>query len=617
MEEEKQYCVCIDFGHGETTASYIDLTATYPENKEGAYDVPKLNILKGSTDEARKVETVICRGEDGQWKFATDQEDFARPDLAMQFKAEVNKMEEDDKEHYKAFINLVFKAIIANNNSLHFDENNPQDRNFDLCIACPSAWGEDDKNGHNSVIEDYKNFFLEALPINEIKFIIRESDAAFFKFIHLTKQNPNLKILVIDLGSSTIDFTYYPHNENNKYPQGAANGASRVERAIQDWCTETQDTYKKAKSVIPAVLEETDNKKINWEMSVRHYIKEQKEVFYTKSQNKMGLNLQTSRVVGDILTDKIETKYDCLDILYHCNINKEFLDDPILTDYRSDLKDDLKRLHNSGMAPEMILLTGGASRMPWIKDLVEDVFQGTEVFCDNNPSYVVSDGIALYAYADSKFRKMLEEMETTIKNELTDDILVEFIEDAVNDAFKEVQLPPILKICDDFIEGKFTTLRALLNKVEQHNNSIIGANATQINTQVSNKVHAKLDNMISGKINKIFQECFHTKSSISFQLNWNKVDFSSAPIDNDYDARIIYEIGDALFCQGIFGGTLKYDRERDWNERKQFGENFRKCQEGATFRLSEPIRLSTLAACNSSINQTLNTVKTKGLFWIY
>ena len=102
----------------------------------------------------------------------------------------------------------------------------------------------------------------------------------------------------------------------------------------------------------------------------------------------------------------------------------------------------------------MILLTGGASRMPWIKDLVEDVFQGTEVFCDNNPSYVVSDGIALYAYADSKFRKMLEEMETTIKNELTDDILVEFIEDAVNDAFKEVQLPPILKICDDFIEGK-------------------------------------------------------------------------------------------------------------------------------------------------------------------
>lgn len=59
-------------------------------------------------------------------------------------------------------------------------------------------------------------------------------------------------------------------------------------------------------------------------MSVRHYIKEQKEVFYTKSQNKMGLNLQTSRVVGDILTDKIETKYDCLDILYHCNINKDF-----------------------------------------------------------------------------------------------------------------------------------------------------------------------------------------------------------------------------------------------------------------------------------------------------
>lgn len=296
---------------------------------------------------------------------------------------------------------------------------------------------------------------------------------------------------------------------------------------------------------------------------------------------------------------------------------KIFLDDPILTDYRSDLKDDLKRLHDSGVAPEMILLTGGASRMPWIKDLVEDVFQGTEVFCDNNPSYVVSDGIALYAYADSKFRRMLEEMEAAIKNEFTDDILVEFIEGIVNDAFKEVQLPPILKICDDFIEGKFTTLRALLSKVEQHNNSVIGANATEINMQVSKKVHAKLDNMISGKINRIFQECFHTKSSVSFQLNWNGVDFSSIFIDNDFDATIIDDIGNYLFCQGIFSGTLNYDKERDWSERKQFGEHFRECQEGATFSLPESIRLSTLAACNRSINQTLNTVKTKGLFWIY
>lgn len=617
MEKEKQYCVCIDFGHGETTASYIDLTTTYPVNQNGVYDVPKLNILNGSTDEARKVETVICRGEDGRWKFATDQEDFARPDLAMQFKAEVNNMQEDDKEHYKAFIYLVFEAIIANNNILHFNNNNPEDRNFDLCIACPSAWGKDDDNGRNSVIEEYKKFFLEALPIDEIKFVIRESDAAFFKFIHLTKQKANLKILVIDLGSSTIDFTYYPHNGSNKYPQGAANGASRAERAIQDWCAETQDTYRKAKSAIPTVLEQTDNKNINWEMSVRHYIKMQKEDFYTRNRQRMALNLQTNVAVGDGLAYKLENDYDCLDILYHCNINKEFLDEQVLFNYRSDLKDDLNRLHDSGAAPEMILLTGGASRMPWVKELVEDVFQGTDVFCDNNPSYVVSDGIAMYAYADSKFRKMFAEMEAAIKSELTDDKLVDYIEEAVNEAFKEVQLPPLLKICDDFIEGKFTTIRALLNKVEQHNNSIVGANAHKINREVSKKVHTKLDNMISGKINRIYQECFHTKSSISFQLNWNGVDFSSAPINNDFDADLIYKIGNNLFCQGIFGGTLNYDKERDWSERKEFGEFFRECQEDATFGLSDSIKSSTLAACNSSINQTLNTVKTKGLFWTY
>ena len=150
---EKQYCVCINFGNETTAASYLDLTAVYSANKEGTYNVPKLEILNGNTDEARKVETAICRREDGQWKFATDQEDFARPDLAMHFINKIEHMSLEDQEHYTAFIRLVFQAIIANNSFLYFDNNNPENRNFDLYI-CSSGWSKYDTNDYNTVIED-------------------------------------------------------------------------------------------------------------------------------------------------------------------------------------------------------------------------------------------------------------------------------------------------------------------------------------------------------------------------------------------------------------------------------------------------------------------------------
>lgn len=611
---EKQYYVCIDFGHGETTASYIDLTASYEVNKEGTYDVPKLNILNGSNDEARKVETVICQGEDDKWRFATADEDFSRPGLSMQFKAKVEDMSAEDKEHYKAFINLVFKAIIARNNTLKFDENNPNNRNFELCIACPSAWGTDNRDGHNTVIEDYKNFFSQSLPI-PVKFVIRESDAAFFKFIHLKNQNIK-NILVIDLGSSTIDFTYYPRENSENYPKGAANGASHVERAIQKWCADTQNEYKNAKEKIPSLQKLDNDKSVNWEMGLLHYIKMQKEDYYTRNRQRLDLNLPASYVMGDELAEKLINAEHCGDLLYHCKIQKDLLFE-ILADYRSDLKDDLIRLHDSGAAPEMIILTGGASRMPRVEELVEDVFQEVKVFCDPNPSYVVSDGIAMYAYADHKFRKGLIDMENTIKSELTEEILISEITDAFNEALQEVQLPPILSICDDFVAGKFTTLQTLLNKVEEHNNTIVGANATRLKDYVSDAVHEKISTIVSDKIDKIFKESFHTTASVPFNLDWSGVDFSVITINNDSDIQEIHNIGNGLFCQGIFSGSLNWEKDRDPSERELFDNYFREFQNSALFELPATIKTSSLETCNRSIQATLSAVKEKGLFCIY
>lgn len=267
----------------------------------------------------------------------------------------------EDKEHYITFIRLVFQAIIANNSFLYLDDNNPKNRNFDLYI-CSAGWNKYDTNDYNTVIEDYKKFFSSVLPMPFT--LISREDTISFRFIHINHQK---RSLFIEINANTIDFIYNSPIEGKYSYSGTCNGVRRIARIIQYWCAETQETYKKAKSVIPILLGETNNININWEMSVFDYIEEMVKKYYHRRQSKLVMNLSTDSVIG-CLADRL----DCMDILYHCHINEEILN-KILSNYRLELKNDFIKLHDSGIMPEVIILMNNVFSVPWIKELVKDI----------------------------------------------------------------------------------------------------------------------------------------------------------------------------------------------------------------------------------------------------
>lgn len=79
------YLIGIDFGHGETTASFY--------NTESCRTVERLHILDGNTLESCKVESAVCRNtETGEWQFARDIRDYALPDFTLHFKAPMNEI---------------------------------------------------------------------------------------------------------------------------------------------------------------------------------------------------------------------------------------------------------------------------------------------------------------------------------------------------------------------------------------------------------------------------------------------------------------------------------------------------------------------------------------------
>ena len=210
------YFVGIDFGHGETTVSRVP-------GYNGA-PVSQIAIKPSNNNEGKKIVSAVCR-RNNKWSLVYGTEDYKLEDIREGFKGRISQMSERDKESMREFAKLIFATILKNDTDLEY--HSPDDKNFELGIACPSDWVRVDSNSQ----QEYLNFFRYecGLPVDHC---IKESDAAFFtKFSGYAS---NDKVFVIDLGSSTIDFTTYSDSKCiSSCCWGANLGAHRIEDALK------------------------------------------------------------------------------------------------------------------------------------------------------------------------------------------------------------------------------------------------------------------------------------------------------------------------------------------------------------------------------------------------
>lgn len=610
------YLIGIDFGHGETTASFYN-TENATNNAE------RLHILNGDTPESYKVESAVCRNkETGKWQFARDIRDYALPDFTLHFKASMNEITPKNKEAFAAFIKLVFEHILENQRFLQY---NPVtgERNFEIYVACPSGWGEDDE----SQIQEYKNFISDIIPVD---WIIKESDAAYFKF--KAKQDfSDTSVLVIDIGSSTIDFTAYDDNVSKPSTIGRKHGASAVEKLIFKHFEEQDKDFVKAKN--DAAIE-CSSENLDWDNAVIHYVKKQKENFYAKELSTLLLDLSNKAICPSIKGRVFDT----------CEIVKELLEEGILASYRQtllqDLNDEKARLANDMVGiPEIVILTGGASRMPWLQRLVRNVFSDAQVFYDIEPSYVVSDGIAYYAYALYQLKQKVKKVISDFWAEYDDQKLAAMIWEQFNVSLRNKQLPKIKAICDKFDAGELkynagefkklglpeypekNGLRctvAFVPAMVEHNNSIINSVNGEISCDVNNSMNQQLKEALVNKLELAFSEALHgfvPNIDIAPTVN---IDLKNISIDSEWDINAIVEMTKSIYKDIFFPGDIFKDRAYR-SDRKKFSIPFYEAQEAANVNLSKELLEKAVQSLKDSINAELTVEKMvdKCIFCIY
>ena len=385
-----QYLIGGDFGHGETTVSKFDLAKGILQHEP---------IVKSSKDEEKKVISAICKDrQSGRWKFVLNESDYVNPYLNACLKGRISEIKDDPErvEAFKAFIGLVFDAILDNDNDLTY---NPEtgEKNFMFFIACPSGWEEKDHNAPKEYIE----FFRQVLPA---EWVIKESDAAFFKF---KEQYAGQTVLIIDIGSSTIDFTAYG-DDRLICSFGANEGAHQVERTLLEYIEETEETHPEAYMEVKQWNEAHGNARIRIRQGEELYIREQKENFHTYEKDCIDLSLRCHQL-APLFPNKTKR---LLDYTYS---RQEF--DKIIGTYKQNLRKALleakQRLVSKGFTPDTVILSGGASRMTFIEEMLREIFPSSDIETDGHPEYVVSDGIVEYAkvyvLCEESIRKLFEE----------------------------------------------------------------------------------------------------------------------------------------------------------------------------------------------------------------
>ncbi|MFC0531373.1 Hsp70 family protein [Phytohabitans kaempferiae] len=185
------------------------------------------------------------------------------------------------------------------------------------------------------------------------------------------------KVLVVDIGSSTIDFTYVQDLEPFNLDCGATFGCRDLDLAMS---TKVRNTLRHNKRFAAALQAEDAQDFLL--LACRRV----KEARFSGAQAQIWDLRQVNNKEFGPIVDKAWSALSTIDM--HSLINEP-------DGWRERFAQELTCVRRKlGTEPSRIILTGGGSRMAFTKDVCREIFPATLVEEDDEPSFSVARGLA-------------------------------------------------------------------------------------------------------------------------------------------------------------------------------------------------------------------------------
>lgn len=382
-----EYVIGIDLGHGETSAAICPMQWDKLDNQlEAAKDL--------EMEPNRKViPSAITITADGSAKIGTaafNPSILKEAKVNVCFKRKPTDINGEAEKLMIRFMQEVYHKIRENNAGMLTNSNHL------VYIATPSGW---DKASQNLYLEMAKR---AGIPMGGIT---KESRAAFVRAQHDPTANLGRNIekgaIVFDMGSSTLDFTYHNSQLENMIDNGYDCGASFVEKSVFADIEKSNDAVKEFKAKYSDLAD-----------FLLFEVRRAKEEIYFDSSRKYKKTINFEDFIDDedLEDERFRIKFEPGEL-------NEFLNDNgYISSIRDAMRDYLKN-HIPGKNIYGVFMTGGASRMNFLKPLITECWGIPEdkIFRDLDPSLTISEGVAEVARTDLRTADLDKDLEPLFK----------------------------------------------------------------------------------------------------------------------------------------------------------------------------------------------------------
>ncbi|MBQ0052990.1 MAG: hypothetical protein KBS89_00860 [Bacteroidales bacterium] len=436
-KNKHKYVVGIDYGHGETSAAICSIEwekdAGLRETKVLDIDLDRAARKKVITSAISHVTKGILIGDEA-FEHMTDNNG-----IRVCFKQKPESIDGDAERLMIDFMKAVYCRIRESQEEL-------TDTNHIVYIARPSGWVEEEAK------ELYRQMAIQAgIPLGGLT---SESRAAIFyaksPSVNFAKEISKGAI-VFDLGSSTLDFTYLSDAEK-PIDYGYNLGASIIDNAIFENMILKDNDVKEFVGKYPEYRDALQFKGRKF-----------KEDAYGRNEDSKTIGGFPLGIIISDTEDSYDDYADCYVKLRIANLGE--LNDMVnsTTHYMDELKkalEDYKTTKIPGKTVNGVFLTGGASRMNFIRPIISEAFNLPldKVKIDNdNPSLTISRGIALLGATDATTTILVSELKKSLPSMISNDKMLSSLVDFLAKNITEKAWNAVDKACSSWVKTGHTT----------------------------------------------------------------------------------------------------------------------------------------------------------------
>ena len=418
-------------------------------------------------------------------------------------------------------------------------------------IGCPSGWSINER-------EEYQKLLTEAGI--ELVSVVPESRAALMQAKEAGKLDyDEIKsaVLLIDIGSSTTDFTLVKSLSEFPLDFGRnALGASLIDKSILAQTIANHDR----KALLEKVFQEHPHHKLRCELQCRKAKEDyfSNELLYSNSQS-------FARGFESITPE----------LFFIPQVNKammeEILNQPLVElenkswvqAFREAVSEAKEKLAIQGIVPKVLLMTGGASRMQFTRQVCGEIFPQSELRPEPEPERSIALGLARVGRWELRAAAFKEEINLLCDSQTLKAIIEKHIPALIDLLVEPLSTGTIANVVkpglQDWRSNRIRTWADLESSLEKRAEEWL--KSTQAQQIINSKCAAWFNNNIqpdlAAQTDPICQKFQISKSSLRFESDLNPAMVNpELSIGDDILAAIAALIVSLLIAGGAIGSII-------------------------------------------------------------